>query len=129
LTAIVPVRNPPAPPPPPFHQDPDARPAPPPPPPATTRYSAKIFGVTELLAELAKDVPLVFVATAVNVYAVPFVKPVTIIGLDEPVAVMLPGDDVIVYPVMLEPPVAFAENSTDTWPDAPVAVAELIVGA
>jgi hypothetical protein len=38
----------------------------------------------------------VFVAVTVKVYAVPFVSPVTVIGLDEPDAVMLPGDDVTV---------------------------------
>ena len=84
-------------------------------------------GVTLLLAELAADVPLVFVATAVNVYAVPFVRPVTTSGLDEPVAVSPPGLEVTVYPVMLEPPVAFAENATDTC--AFPLVTDVILGA
>ena len=35
-------------------------------------------GVTELLAELAADVPFAFVAVAVNVYAVPSVNPVKV---------------------------------------------------
>ena len=61
-----------------------------------------------------------FVATTVNVYAVPLVNPVTVIGLDEPVAVSPPGLDVTVYPVMLEPPVAFAEKATDTCASPPV---------
>ena len=43
----------------------------------------------------------------------PFVKPVIVIGLDKPVAVMLPGDEVTVYPVIDEPPVAPAVNATD----------------
>jgi hypothetical protein len=36
------------------------------------------FGVTLLLALLAADVPLAFVAVAVNVYAVPSVRPVNV---------------------------------------------------
>jgi hypothetical protein len=38
----------------------------------------------------------VFVAVTVNVYAVPFVRPVTEIGLVGPVAVIPPGSDVTV---------------------------------
>jgi hypothetical protein len=72
-------------------------------------------------------VPLVFVAVAVNVYEVPFVNPVTTIGLEDPVAVILPGLEVIVYPVIDEPPVPLAENATDTC--ALPGVTELIVGA
>ena len=86
-----------------------------------------LLGVTELLAELAVDVPLVFVATVVNVYAVPFVNPVTVSGLDAPVAVSPPGLDVTVNPVILEPPVAFAENATDTCAFPPVT--DVILGA
>jgi hypothetical protein len=56
----------------------------------------KVYGVAELLAELAELVPTEFVAVTVNVYAVPFVKPDTVIGLVVPVAVMLPGEDVTV---------------------------------
>jgi hypothetical protein len=62
-------------------------------------------GVTELLAALAVDVPLAFVAVTVKVYAVPFVKPETVIG-DEPVPVRLPGLDVAVNVVTADPPVA-----------------------
>jgi len=89
--------NPPAPPPP---------PDPPPPPPAITNTSATMpaVGVTEALSELAKDVPLAFVAVTVKVYAVPFVKPETVIG-DDPVPVRPPGLDVAVY-VAEAPPVA-----------------------
>jgi hypothetical protein len=53
-------------------------------------------GVTLLLAALAGPVPLAFVAVTVNVYAVPFVKPVTVIGEDAPVAVIPPGLEVTV---------------------------------
>jgi hypothetical protein len=63
-----------------------------------------IIGVTELLAALAAEVPLEFVAVTVNVYAVPLVKPETVIG-DEPVPVRPPGLDVAVN-VAAAPPVA-----------------------
>jgi hypothetical protein len=52
-------------------------------------------GDTELLAELAALVPTALVAVTVKVYAVPFVKPLTVMG-DAPVPVKLPGDDVAV---------------------------------
>jgi hypothetical protein len=84
-------------------------------------------GVAELLAELATDVPLAFVATAVNVYAVSFVRPVTTSGLEDPVAVKFPGLDVTVNPVIEDPPVAFAENATDTCAFPPVT--DVILGA
>jgi hypothetical protein len=53
---------------------------------------------------------LAFVAVIVKVYAVPFVKPETVIGLD-PVPVNPPGDDVAVY-VADAPPVAPAVYDT-----------------
>jgi hypothetical protein len=52
-------------------------------------------GVTLLLAALAGPVPVAFVAVTVNVYVVPVVKPVTVIG-DVPVPVSPPGLDVAV---------------------------------
>ena len=52
----------------------------------------------------AGPVPIALVAFTVKVYAVPFVSPVTVIGLDAPVAVMLPGLDVTVYDVIALPP-------------------------
>jgi hypothetical protein len=85
-------------------------------------------GVTALLAEDAGDVPIAFVAVTVNVYAVPFDKPVTVNGLEAPVAVRLPGLDVTVYPVIAEPPLLDgAEN--DTVACALPAVALTPVGA
>jgi hypothetical protein len=57
-------------------------------PPVTTGV-----GLTGVTLELAVDVavcPVVEVALTVNVYAVPFVSPVTVIGL-VPVAVIFPG--------------------------------------
>jgi hypothetical protein len=49
----------------------------------------------------------------VNVYDNPDVKPVTVIGLELPDAVMLPGDEVTVYDVIGEPPLYGAVNDTD----------------
>jgi hypothetical protein len=69
---------------------------------------------TALLAEDAFDVPTAFVAVTVNVYDVPAVKPLTVIGDELPVAVTLPGLDVTVYWVIAEPPLfAGALNDTD----------------
>ena len=55
-----------------------------------------VTGVTELLAADAEPVPTALVAVTVKVYAVPFVKPVTVIGEAEPVPVILPGVEVTV---------------------------------
>ena len=55
-----------------------------------------VLGVTAVEALDAADVPAAFVAVTVNVYAVPFARPVTTIGLLAPVAVMPPGLDVTV---------------------------------
>jgi hypothetical protein len=101
---------------------------PPPPPPAIRRTSAVsvLAGVTELLAELVADVPLAFVAVIVKVYAVPFVKPETVIG-DVPVAVNAPGLDVARYSVTVDPPVAPAVY--DTAALASPEATDTIVGA
>jgi hypothetical protein len=63
--------------------------------------------VTELDAADAADVPLALVAVTVNVYAVLFVNPVTVIG-EAPVPVNDPGDEVAVNVETAAPPVAFA---------------------
>ncbi len=47
-------------------------------------------GVTELEAADAALAPYVFVAVTVHVYAVPFVSPVTMIGLLDPVIICVP---------------------------------------
>lgn len=39
-----------------------------------------------------------------NVYEVPLVRPVIVIGEEEPVAVKPPGDEVTRYPVIVAPP-------------------------
>lgn len=61
--------------------------------------------VTELDTDDAELVPTPFTAVTVKVYAVPFVSPVTVMGEVEPVAMIPPGDDVTVYPVIDSPPV------------------------
>jgi hypothetical protein len=53
-------------------------------------------GVTLFEAALAGLVPPGVDAVTVKVYAVPLVSPVTVIGDDDPVAVILPGLDVTV---------------------------------
>jgi hypothetical protein len=72
-----------------------------------------VAGVTEFEAELSKLLPLAFVAITVKVYAVPLVRPDTVIGLPEPVPVKPPELEVTVYPVIAEPPLlAGAVNVT-----------------
>jgi hypothetical protein len=70
-------------------------------------------GVTALLAADAVDTPLALVAVTVYVREVPApVVSETVIGLDDPVPV-LPEEDVTVYPVMVDPPVAPPVNVTE----------------
>jgi hypothetical protein len=64
-----------------------------------------VIGVTLLEAADAGPVPYALVAVTVNVYAVPFVSPVTDNGLVVPVAVKPPGLDVAVYDVIGPEPV------------------------
>jgi len=53
---------------------------------------------------------------------VPFVSPVTVIGLDAPLSVKPPGDDVTVYEVTAVPPLAAgALKLTMAWVSPPVA--------
>ena len=87
-----------------------------------------ILGVTLLDAVDAAPGPNALVATTVNVYAVPLVSPVTVIGLDAPVPVKPPGDDVTVYEVTAVPPLAAgALKLTVAW--AFPATADTAVGA
>jgi hypothetical protein len=53
-------------------------------------------GVTLADGPDAAELPIAFVATTVNVYAVPFVNPDTVTGLVAPVPVFPPGLDVTV---------------------------------
>jgi hypothetical protein len=68
--------------------------------PATTETAVgapgTVAGVTELEGLDAVLVPTAFVAVTVKVYAVPFVKPVTVMGEPLPVPVKLPGLEVTV---------------------------------
>ena len=61
----------------------------------------------EFEAADAADVPTLFVAVTVNVYAVPVVNPVTVI-VPEPAVdtapVKPPGEEVAVYEVIVAPP-------------------------
>ena len=54
-------------------------------------------GVTGAEGVLAAEFHPTFLATTVNVYDVPLVKPMTTIGLVVPVAVIFPGVDVTIY--------------------------------
>jgi hypothetical protein len=85
---------------------------------------------TELEAALAGPVPLALDAVTVKVYAVPKVSPVTVIGEDEPVAVIPPGFEVTVKLVIIAgmPGLAGAVNVTDA--DVPETILAVpIVGA
>ncbi len=56
-----------------------------------------VAGVTLFDADDAAPVPIAFVAVTVKVYAVPFVNPVTVQGVDvQPLLVILPGVEVAV---------------------------------
>ncbi len=58
-------------------------------------------------------VPIALLAVIVNVYDVPFVNPVTIQDVLTVVHVFVPGLDVTVYEVIIEPPLlAGAEKET-----------------
>lgn len=63
-----------------------------------------VAGVTGFDQADAGPVPTLFTAATLNEYDVPFVSPVTVIGLAVPVAVMPPGREVTVYPNIAVPP-------------------------
>jgi hypothetical protein len=74
-----------------------------------------VAGVTLLDAADGAPAPTALVAVTVKVYAVPFVRPLTVIDVHGAahVPVMLAGDDVAVYEVIAEPPLdAGAVNVT-----------------
>ena len=58
--------------------------------------SGTVIGVVLFEAADAAPIPTELVAVTVNVYDVPFVRPVTVIGDDAPVAVNPPGFEVTV---------------------------------
>ena len=55
-----------------------------------------VAGTTELLGLELELVPFAFVAVTVKVYVVPFVRPVTVIGDEPPVAVCPPTSELTV---------------------------------
>ena len=63
-----------------------------------------VAGTIELLVPEAVLVPTALLAVTVNVYVVPLVRPVIVIGDEPPVAVKFPTLELTVYPVMVEPP-------------------------
>jgi hypothetical protein len=87
-----------------------------------------VAGVTELLVEDETLVPAEFVAVTVNVYVVPFTKPVTVTGDEPPVAVKPPVLEVTVYDVTADPPLfTGGVNEIVAWPLPATAVT--LVGA
>jgi hypothetical protein len=78
-------------------------------------------------AEDSAELPAALEARTVNVYEVPADRPVTVIGLEEPVLVIPPGLEVAVNDVAAAPEPA-AVNATVAVV-LPVAVAAPIVGA
>jgi hypothetical protein len=92
---------------------------------------AAVCGVTDVVADDATELPISFVATTVNVYTVPFVKPETTheVAFAAAVHVNPPGDDVTVKPVSAAPPLTRgAVNETVAAP-AVVTAADTDVGA
>lgn len=78
-----------------------------------------VAGVTEFDGSEGIEFPSTLVATTVKVYAVPFVRPVTV-QVVAPVVVQVkdPGEDVTVYPVTGEPLLtpAVHDTSADVLP-------------
>ena len=81
-----------------------------------------VAGVTAPEALDATPVPAALVAVTVNVYEVPFVRPVTVHVVAVVVQVNEPGDEVTVYPVIVLPPLlegAVQETTTCVLPNTP----------
>ena len=85
-------------------------------------------GITEFDGLDGDPVPTPFVAVTVNVYEVPFVRPVTVHVSMLVVHVLLPGALVTAYPVIALPPSEVGANQ-DTGADALAGVAVTLVGA
>jgi hypothetical protein len=81
-----------------------------------------VLGIALVLLADEGLLPVLLVATTVNVYALLFVKPVTQIGPFAPVPVNPPGLEVTVYNVMIAPPLLRgAVNETIAAPSDDVA--------
>jgi hypothetical protein len=72
--------------------------------------------------------PNALTAVTVNVYVTPAVKPVTVIGLLKPVAIMLPGLEVTIYDVILRPPLLTGGVNETVADKEPCAEAVILVG-
>jgi len=84
------------------------------------------LGVTALDAADSALFPTPLVACTVNVYAVPFVRPLIVVLIIDVVAVTLPGVDVTVYPVIADPPLLpGAVQVTVAWPLPAVALTDV----
>jgi len=83
-----------------------------------------VDGTTAAEAEETAPEPLAFVAVTVNVYEVPFVRPVTVQVVVAVVQVNEPGVEVTVYELIAAPPVetGAAHDTTDDAFPAPVAL-------
>jgi len=88
---------------------------------------ADVAGVTLFDAADATLVPIPFVAVTVNVYEVPFTRPVTVMGLPVDVAENPPELAVAVKYRIEDPPVEEAVKDMVAWALPPVAVP--IIGA
>jgi len=73
--------------------------------------------------------PCELVAKTTNVYSVPGVNPVTVIGVPVPVPVIPPGVDIAVYSVIAYPPSDAGAVNPTVAVVVPVFVAVPIVGA
>jgi hypothetical protein len=73
-------------------------------------------GVIDTDAADGEDVPIAFVAVIVNVYPVPFTNPVTVAVVTKllTLVTILSGDDVIVYPVIGDPPLLVGTDHDNT---------------
>jgi hypothetical protein len=88
-----------------------------------------VAGVTAVEGSDAAPVPTALVAVTVKVYDVPLVRPLTVQDVAPVVVqVLLPGDEVTVYPVMALPP-SLAGAVHDTEAEAFPGVADTPVGA
>ena len=94
----------------------------------------ELLGTTGLDDDDAGPVPTALVAVTVKVYVSPFVRPVTVIGLDEPVAVSPPLAGVVrsaattLNDVIVEPP-SLAGGVNATVAEAFPAVGTPMTGA
>ena len=74
------------------------------------------MGITALEEAELRLGPTEFVAVTVNVYAVSWVRPITVTDVPVVVAVTPPGDEITVYSVMALPPLeAGAVHETNAW--------------